>query len=156
MPNTPALIGAGIAALYAPPGVPAADRDCAESILRAVGEAVWVPEEALLDPVTAVSGSGPAYVFWFIEQLAQSGVALGLAEETARKLALQTVLGAAQLAAKSNEPPSVLREQVTSKGGTTEAALRVFDEERLAERLRKALEAASRRGAELGALLGRD
>jgi pyrroline-5-carboxylate reductase len=106
--------------------------------------------------VTAVSGSGPAYVFWFIEQLAQSGVALGLAEETARKLALQTVLGAAQLAAKSNEPPSVLREQVTSKGGTTEAALRVFDEERLAERLRKALEAASRRGAELGALLGRD
>ena len=156
MPNTPALIGAGIAALYAPASVNAPDQQRAESILRAVGEAVWVPEEALLDPVTAVSGSGPAYVFWFIEQLAQSGVALGLAEETARKLALQTVLGAAQLAAKSNEPPSVLREQVTSKGGTTEAALRVFDEERLAERLRKALEAASRRGAELGALLGRD
>ena len=156
MPNTPALIGAGIAALYAPTRVAAADRDCAESILGAVGETVWVASEALLDPVTAVSGSGPAYVFWFIEQLAQSGVALGLPEETSRRLALQTVLGAAQLAAKSGEPPAVLRERVTSKGGTTEAALRVFDEERLAERLRKALEAASRRGAELGEQLGRD
>jgi pyrroline-5-carboxylate reductase len=156
MPNTPALIGAGIAALYAPPGVTPADRERAESILRAVGDAVWVDAEALLDPVTAVSGSGPAYVFWFIEQLAQSGVALGLPAETAQKLALQTVLGAAQLAARSGEPASVLREQVTSKGGTTEVALRVFDEERIAERLRKALEAASRRGAELGAQLGRD
>ena len=156
MPNTPALIGAGIAALYAPPGVGQADREHAEAILRAVGEAVWVDDERLLDPVTALSGSGPAYVFWFIEQLAQSGVALGIAEETARKLALQTVLGAAQLASRSGESPSVLRERVTSKGGTTEAALRVFDEERLAERLRKALEAASRRGAELGEQLGRD
>ena len=156
MPNTPALIGAGIAALYPPPGVAAADRDRAESILGAVGETVWVDAEALLDPVTAVSGSGPAYVFWFIEQLAQSGVALGLSEETSRRLALQTVLGAAQLAAQSGEPPAVLRERVTSKGGTTEAALRVFDEERLAERLRKALQAASRRGAELGDQLGRD
>jgi len=156
MPNTPALIGAGIAALYAPPGVAPPDRERAEGILRAVGEAVWVEDERLLDPVTAVSGSGPAYVFWFIEQLAQSGVALGLPVETAQKLALQTVLGAAQLAAKSGEPASVLRERVTSKGGTTEAALRVFDEERLAERLCKALEAASRRGAELGAHLGRD
>jgi pyrroline-5-carboxylate reductase len=156
MPNTPALIGAGIAALYAPPGVGAADRASAESVLAAVGETVWVESEALLDPVTALSGSGPAYVFWFIEQLAQSGVALGLAEETARKLALQTVLGAAQLAACSSESPAVLRERVTSRGGTTEAALRVFDEERLAERLRRALEAASRRGAELGEELGRD
>ena len=156
MPNTPALIGAGIAALYAPPGVGAGDRERAEAILRAVGETVWVDAEALLDPVTAVSGSGPAYVFWFIEQLAQSGVALGLAEETARKLALQTVLGAARLAAQSGESPSVLRERVTSKGGTTEAALRVFDEERLAQRMRRALEAASRRGAELGEQLGRD
>jgi pyrroline-5-carboxylate reductase len=156
MPNTPALIGAGIAALYAPPGVVAEDRASAESVLAAVGETVWVESEALLDPVTALSGSGPAYVFWFIEQLAQSGVALGLAEDTARKLALQTVLGAAQLAARSGESPAVLRERVTSRGGTTEAALRVFDEERLAERLRRALEAASRRGAELGEQLGRD
>jgi pyrroline-5-carboxylate reductase len=156
MPNTPALIGAGIAALHAPDGVGAADRERAEAILRAVGDTVWVDDERLLDPVTAVSGSGPAYVFWFIEQLAQSGIGLGLAADTARKLALQTVLGAAQLAARSTESPAVLRERVTSKGGTTEAALRVFDEERLAERLRKALEAASRRGAELGDQLGRD
>ncbi len=156
MPNTPALIGAGVAALYAPPGVGPKDREHAEAILRAVGETVWVDAEALLDPVTAVSGSGPAYVFWFIEQLAQSGVALGLPEATSRKLALHTVLGAARLAAQSSESPSVLRERVTSKGGTTEAALRVFDEERLAERMRRALEAASRRGAELGEQLGRD
>jgi len=156
MPNTPALIGAGIAALYAPREVGAADRARAEGILAAVGATVWVEEESLLDPVTALSASGPAYVFWFIEQLAASGAALGLPAETARKLALQTVLGAAQLAARSAEPASVLRERVTSKGGTTEAALRVFDEERLAERLHRALEAASRRGAELGELLGRD
>jgi len=156
MPNTPALIGAGIAALYAPPQVGAADRARAEGVLGAVGATVWVQEERLLDPVTALSGSGPAYVFWFIEQLAASGIALGLGADTARKLALETVLGAAQLAARSAEPASVLRERVTSKGGTTEAALRVFDEERLAERLRRALEAASRRGAELGDILGKD
>jgi pyrroline-5-carboxylate reductase len=156
MPNTPALIGAGIAALYAPAAVGAADRAGAEQVLAAVGETVWVDEERLLDPVTAVSGSGPAYVFWFIEHLAAAGAALGLPQETARQLALQTVLGAAQLAAKSPDPVSVLRERVTSRGGTTEAALRVFAEEAMAERLAKALEAASRRGAELGDQLGRD
>jgi pyrroline-5-carboxylate reductase len=156
MPNTPALIGAGIAALYAPPAVGAADRASAEQVLAAVGETVWVDDERLLDPVTAVSGSGPAYVFWFIEQLGAAGAALGLPQETARRLALQTVLGAAQLAARSPDPVSVLRERVTSRGGTTEAALRVFAEEAMAERLRKALEAASRRGAELGDQLGRD
>lgn len=156
MPNAPALIGAGIAALYAPPEVGAEERASAEGILGAVGATVWVDEEQLLDPVTALSGSGPAYVFWFIEQLAASGIALGIPDEIARKLALETVSGAAQLAARSDEPAAVLRERVTSKGGTTEAALRVFDEERLAERLRRALEAASRRGAELGEQLGRD
>jgi pyrroline-5-carboxylate reductase len=150
MPNTPALIGAGITGLYAPPEVNAEERARAEAILGAVGEVVWVGEERLLDPVTAVSGSGPAYVFWFIEQLAASGAALGLAPETARKLALETVLGAAKLAASSGEPPAVLRERVTSKGGTTEAALKVFAEEKLAERFARAIEAASRRGAELG------
>ena len=128
----------------------------AESILRAVGEVVWVPEERLLDPVTAVSGSGPAYVFWFIEQLAAAGEGLGLSKEVSMKLALHTVLGAAKLAASSGEPPATLRKNVTSPGGTTEAALRVFDEEKLAERFRRALEAASRRGAELGAELGKD
>ena len=127
----------------------------AEAILRAVGEVVWVDDERLLDPVTAVSGSGPAYVFWFIEQLAASGEKLGLPRSTAMKLALQTVLGAAKLAAQSADPPDELRRQVTSKGGTTEAALKVFEQERLAARIMTALEAASRRGAELGDELGK-
>lgn len=155
MPNTPALIGAGITGLYAPPAVGAEARARAEAILGAVGECVWVGEERLLDPVTAVSGSGPAYVFWFIEQLARSGESLGLAPDAAAKLALHTVLGAAKLAAGSAEPPGALRDRVTSKGGTTEAALRVFAQEGMAERLAKALEAASRRGAELGDQLDR-
>ena len=156
MPNTPALIGAGIAGLYALPEVSAVERKKAESILAAVGEVVWVDEERLLDPVTALSASGPAYVFWFIEQLAASGEKLGLPRDTARKLAMQTVLGAAKLAAQSDKPPAELRKQVTSKGGTTEAALDVFNEEKLAERIMKALEAASRRGAVLGDELGKD
>jgi len=156
MPNTPALIGEGIAALYALPEVSAGERDVAEAILRAVGGVVWVEEERLLDPVTAVSGSGPAYVFWFIEQLAACGVQLGLPKDTALKLAMQTVLGAAKLAAQSADPPGELRRQVTSKGGTTEAALKVFEQEKLREKIMKALEAASRRGAELGDELGKD
>jgi pyrroline-5-carboxylate reductase len=150
MPNTPALIGAGIAGLYALPEVSAEEKRKAETILAAVGEAVWVPEEKLLDPVTAVSGSGPAYVFWFMEQLAASAEELGLTPEVARKLALHTILGAAKLAASSSEPPATLRKNVTSKGGTTEAALKVFEEEKLAERFRRGIEAASRRATEMG------
>jgi len=156
MPNTPALIGAGVAALYALPEVDAEEKRKAEAILRAVGEVVWVDDERLLDPVTAVSGSGPAYVFWFIEQLAASGEKLGLPKSTSMKLAMETVLGAAKLAAQSADPPGELRRQVTSKGGTTEAALKVFEQERLAEKIMKALEAASRRGSELGDELGKD
>jgi pyrroline-5-carboxylate reductase len=156
MPNTPALIGAGIAALYALPEVSAEEKKKAETILTAVGEAVWVSEERLLDPVTAVSGSGPAYVFWFIEQLAATAEKLGLPRQTAMKLAMHTVLGAAKLAVSSSEPPATLRKNVTSKGGTTEAALRVFDEEKLADGFRRALEAASRRATELGEELGKE
>jgi pyrroline-5-carboxylate reductase len=156
MPNTPALIGAGITGLHALPEVSAEERKKAEAILGAVGEVVWLDEERLLDPVTAVSGSGPAYVFWFIEQLASSGERLGIPRATALKLALNTVLGAAKLAASSEKSPSELKKDVTSKGGTTEAALKVFDEEKLAERFARALEAASRRSAELGAELGKD
>jgi pyrroline-5-carboxylate reductase len=156
MPNTPALIGAGIAALFALPEVNAEERKKAEAILSAVGEVVWVAEERLLDPVTAVSASGPAYVFWFIEQLAACGVKLGFDKETALKLALHTVLGAAKLAASSSESPQSLRKNVTSKGGTTEAALKVFDEEKLAERFMRAVEAASRRATQLGEELGKD
>jgi len=156
MPNTPALIGAGIAGLYALPEVSAEERKKAETILTAVGEAVWVPEERLLDPVTAVSASGPAYVFWMMEQLAASAEKLGIAPDVAKKLALHTILGAAKLAASSSEPPAILRKNVTSKGGTTEAALRVFEEEKLAERFRRAVEAASRRATELGEELGKE
>ena len=156
MPNTPSLIGAGIAGLYALPEVEEHEREAAEKILRAVGEVVWVPEERLLDPVTAVSASGPAYVFWFIEQLAACAEGLGIARDDALKLAKHMVYGAAKLALESPETPETLRKNVTSKGGTTEAALKVFAEERLAERLARAVEAASRRGAELGAELGKD
>jgi pyrroline-5-carboxylate reductase len=156
MPNTPALIGAGISGLFAPPEVGEEDREKAATILGAVGEVVWLPEERLLDPVTAVSASGPAYVFWFIEQLAASARALGIPADVSQKLALHTVLGAARLAASSPDSPETLRKNVTSRGGTTEAALKVFDEERLAERFMRAIEAASRRGDELGAELGKD
>jgi pyrroline-5-carboxylate reductase len=156
MPNTPSLIGAGIAALYAIPEVNSAEKQQAEAILRAVGEVVWVEEERLLDPVTALSASGPAYVFWFIEQLAASGEKLGLEKQTSQKLAMQMVLGSAKLAAQSADPPGELRRQVTSKGGTTEAALKVFEQEKLGEKIMTALEAASRRGAELGDELGKD
>jgi pyrroline-5-carboxylate reductase len=156
MPNTPALIGAGITGLYALPGVSEQEKGKAEAILSAAGEVVWVAEERLLDPVTAVSGSGPAYVFWFIEQLAASAEKLGLEKNTALKLALHTVLGAAKLAVSSSESPATLRKNVTSKAGTTEAALKVFDEEKIAERFARALEAASKRATELGRELGKE
>ena len=155
MPNTPALIGAGISGLYALPEVSQDERNRTQTILGAVGEVVWLTEERLLDPVTAVSGSGPAYVFWFIEQLAESARKMGIPADAASKLALHTVLGAARLAAGSEESPAELRRNVTSKGGTTEAALKVFDEEQLAQRFARALEAASRRGADIGAELGK-
>lgn len=158
MPNTPALIGEGITGLclYGTPDVSEQQMTQAETILAAVGKTVRIDSEEDMDTVTAVSGSGPAYVFWFIEQLAKSGEELGLSAETANKLAVETVLGAARLAAQSDESLAVLRERVTSKGGTTEAALKVFNEEKLAERFRRAIKAAKERGAELGEELGKD
>jgi pyrroline-5-carboxylate reductase len=156
MPNTPALIGAGIAGLFAPRGAGAGDRRRAARILSAVGKVVWVKDERLLDPVTAVSASGPAYVFWFIEQLEAAALELGLPAAVSRRLALETTLGAAKLAASSKEPPAALRERVTSRGGTTAAALAVFAQARLAEHFRRAVAAASRRGAQMGDELGRD
>jgi len=155
MPNTPALIGAGVSGLYALPGVSEAERKQAEAILGAVGGTVWIEDEALMDAVTAVSGSGPAYVFWFIEQLAAAGESLGLSREVSQKLAIETVLGAAKLAAQSEDSPQALRERVTSKGGTTEAALKAFEEHKLAERFLRAVEAARDRGAELGGQLAK-
>lgn len=156
MPNTPALVGAGITGLYAAPEVGAEDRKKAEDVLGAVGEVVWLRDERLLDVVTAVSGSGPAYVFWLIEQLAEFAERAGIAREEALRLAEHCVYGAAKLALGSDASPAELRRGVTSKGGTTEAALNVFADEALAERFARALEAATRRGAELGELLGRD
>jgi len=150
MPNTPGLIGAGITGLFASSDVSSSERKKAEDILSAVGEVVWLSEERLIDPVTAVSASGPAYVFWFIEQLAAAAVKLGIPQDDALKLAKQTVLGAAQLAVSSEKNPSELRKDVTSKGGTTEAALNVFEQEKLAERFIRAVEAASKRGEEMG------
>ncbi|MDY0037093.1 MAG: pyrroline-5-carboxylate reductase [Zoogloea oleivorans] len=156
MPNTPALIGAGITGLFADASVSAAGRAAAEQVLAAVGSTVWVTDEAQIDGVTAVSGSGPAYVFHFIECLQAAGESLGFDEATARKLAIDTVLGAAKLAADSDEAPGVLRERVTSKGGTTAAALASFAADGFPAIVTRAVAAAEARGRELGEQLGRD
>ncbi|ANQ86626.1 pyrroline-5-carboxylate reductase [Azoarcus olearius] len=156
MPNTPALIGAGVTGLYAGTAVDAAGREAAERVLAAVGSTVWVQDEAQIDAVTAVSGSGPAYVFHFIEALEAAGRALGFDEAIARKLALDTTLGAARLAAGSDEAPAVLRERVTSKGGTTAAALASLATAGWHDALGVAVAAAAARGRELGDELGRD
>ena len=156
MPNTPALIGAGVTGLYALPEVSSAERASAERILQAVGSTLWINDEAQMDAITAVSGSGPAYVFLFIEALQQAAVELGFTPEQARQLSIETALGAAKLAAQSDEPASVLRERVTSKGGTTEAALRTMAERGVKEGLVAGILAADARGRELGELLGRD
>lgn len=156
MPNTPALIGAGMTGLYADPSASAEDKDRAEAILGAVGETVWVDRETLIDSVTAISGSGPAYVFLFLEAMQEAARELGLTPETARTLAIQTVLGSAQLAEQSNEPVDVLRQRVTSKGGTTEAALKKKAELGVKEGLIAGMHAAAARSRELGLELGRD
>jgi len=156
MPNTPALIGAGVTAVYAAPGVSEAQRASAAQVLEAVGMVLWVKDEGLLDPVTAVSGSGPAYVYYFIEAMQQAATELGLSPEQARTLSLQTFLGAARLAAGSPEPVSVLRERVTSKGGTTEAALASMAADQVREAIVRAIRAASERGRQLGEELGKD
>lgn len=156
MPNTPALIGAGVTGLYADPSVDAAGREAAERVLSAVGSTVWIAAEAQMDAVTAVSGSGPAYVFHFIEALESAGRALGFDESAARRFAIDTVLGAARLAAASPDAPAVLRERVTSKGGTTEAALASLAAAGWHDELVTAVQAAEARGRELGDLLGKD
>ncbi|MBL8397495.1 MAG: pyrroline-5-carboxylate reductase [Candidatus Accumulibacter sp.] len=156
MPNTPALIGAGITGLCAMPAVSMAERLGAERILQAVGSTLWIAEEDQMDAVTAVSGSGPAYVFLFIEALQQGAQELGLSPVQARQLSIDTVLGAARLAAQSDEAAAVLRERVTSKGGTTEAALRTMAERGVKEGFIAGIAAANARGRELGELLGKD
>ena len=155
MPNTPALIGRGVTGMAATAQVSAAQRELAESILRTAGAVVWFDDEATLDAVTAVSGSGPAYVFYFIEALARAGTELGFTAEQARELAVQTFVGAAQLAADSPEPLATLRARVTSKGGTTAAALSWLEANAVEARIAEAVHAAHRRARELGDEFGR-
>jgi pyrroline-5-carboxylate reductase len=150
MPNTPALIGQGIAGLYARPAVSAAARAEVESILAPTGQWLWVDDERALDAVTALSGSGPAYVFYFIEAMVQAGAEMGLTTEQARQLAQATFAGAAALAMQSPLSPTALREQVTSKGGTTHAAITTLDAEGVKAAFVRALHAARDRAEELG------
>ena len=155
MPNTPALVGAGVTGLAALPGVDQAGRELAERLLSSVGQVVWVADDAALDAVTALSGSGPAYVFLFLESLVAGGVAAGLNPDQAHQLALGTLAGATRLAAQSDEPPAVLRERVTSKGGTTAAALQVFQQAGLPAIVQQAIEAAAQRSRELADEFGK-
>jgi len=156
MPNTPALVGAGISGVFAPQAVDAASRELAERVLASVGAVVWVEREDLLDAVTGVSGSGPAYAFYFLEALEEAARDLGLSEATARKLAYATFAGAIKLAQASDDAPAVLRAQVTSKGGTTERALALLDEHAVKARFVAAVKAAAARAKELGDELSAD
>jgi pyrroline-5-carboxylate reductase len=150
MPNTPALIGQGIAGLYARPAVSADERRDAERLLAPTGRTLWVDNEVDLDAVTALSGSGPAYVFYFVEAMVQAAEDMGLTAEQGKQLALATFSGATALAQASTDSPAVLRERVTSKGGTTYAALSTLEASGVKTAFVKALKAAQRRANELG------
>lgn len=154
MPNTPALVRQGVTGLYALPAVSAAQREQAQRIMQAVGRSVWLDDEAQMDAVTAVSGSGPAYVFYFIEALEAAGIELGLPAAQARELALATFQGAAQLASGSAEAPAALRAKVTSKGGTTERAIQSMESAAVKDLVIAAVKAAAARSRELGDQLG--
>ncbi len=150
MPNTPALIGQGMSGLYARPDVSAGQRAAVEAVLAPTGRVLWVQQEVALDAVTAVSGSGPAYVFYVLEAMMAAAEAMGLSAEEGKQLALGTFAGATALAQQSAEPPAVLRERVTSKGGTTYAALSSLEADGVKAAFVKALQAAQHRAAELG------
>jgi pyrroline-5-carboxylate reductase len=150
MPNTPALIGRGMSGLFASPVVTPAERAQVEQLLAPTGELLWVEREEQLDAVTALSGSGPAYVFYFVEAMMRAGTELGLSPDQARRLAVGTFAGAAALAAQSPEPPAQLRANVTSKGGTTHAAITTLDERGVMDAFVAALHAAAQRARELG------
>lgn len=153
MPNTPALVQSGATALFANEQVSDEQRDLAESILRAAGLALWVDDESLMDAVTALSGSGPAYFFRIMEAIESAGIQLGLPAETSRLLTLQTAFGAAKMALESSEPVTRLRERVTSPGGTTEQGLRVLDENNIDKVFTDVLTAARDRSKELANIL---
>jgi pyrroline-5-carboxylate reductase len=156
MPNTPALIRCGMTGIYALPQVSEEHRHAAQSILAAVGDTLWLDDEAMMDAVTAVSGSGPAYVFYFIEAMQQAACELGFNEEDARRLALDTFSGAAKLASISEEGVSLLRERVTSKGGTTERALLDMEAHDVKRHIIAAVHAAAERARKMGDELGVD
>jgi pyrroline-5-carboxylate reductase len=155
MPNTPALVRCGVSALFAANGASPEQRRQAETVLGAVGDTIWLEDESQMDAVTAISGSGPAYVFYFIEAMQQAAAELGLPPEQARTLSLQTLLGASQLALQSTETPDMLRAQVTSKGGTTERALDVMEACGVKDAILQAIHAAAERSRELGDILGK-
>jgi pyrroline-5-carboxylate reductase len=154
MPNTPALVGLGQTGLYARGAVSAVERQQVEALMDAVGQSIWVAREDLLDAVTAVSGSGPAYVFYVLEAMVAAGVRMGLSPEQAHQLAVGTMVGACELARASLEPPAVLRERVTSKGGTTYAAISSMQADGVAGLIEKAMQAAKDRAQSLGEELG--
>ncbi len=155
MPNTPAMVRAGVTGLYALDGVNAQQRGQAQQVLAAVGGCVWLEDEGQMDAVTAVSGSGPAYVFYFIEALEAAALELGLSPEQGRELALATFLGAAQLARSSADDPASLRAKVTSKGGTTERAIQALEQADVKSLIRNAVRAAAQRSQEMGDALGK-
>jgi pyrroline-5-carboxylate reductase len=155
MPNTPALVGKGMTALYARAAAGAADRTRVQRVITTTGEFLWVDEERQLDAVTALSGSGPAYVFYFLEAMTQAGAEMGLSPEQARRLAIGTFAGASELARASSEPLPTLRERVTSKGGTTYAALTSLEGDGVKRAFVKALHAACKRAEELGDEFGK-
>lgn len=154
MPNTPALLGCGASGLYASPGVSDEQRQQAEYILSAVGTTTWVPTEEALDAVTALSGSGPAYFFLFMEAMVDAGVGLGLDRETATALALQTGLGASRMALENDVDLVELRRRVTSPGGTTERAIASFEREGLRDTVNSAMTAAAARAVEMAREMG--
>jgi pyrroline-5-carboxylate reductase len=154
MPNTPALVGLGMSGLMARAAVSADDRALVERVIRTTGELVWVDAEADLDAVTALSGSGPAYVFYFLEAMRDAGAKMGLAPEVSQQLAIGTFIGAATLAQRSTDPLQTLRERVTSKGGTTYAAIASMEASGMKARFEDALFAAQKRAGELGREFG--
>jgi pyrroline-5-carboxylate reductase len=156
MPNTPALVGQGITGLFARASVSANDKALVEQVLQSTGEWLWVKQESDLDVVTALSGSGPAYVFYFLEAMTEAGVQMGLSQDQAYHLAKATFGGATHLARQSTDSPEVLRQRVTSKGGTTYAALTSMADDHVKEAFVKAMLAAQKRAAELGDEFGKD
>jgi pyrroline-5-carboxylate reductase len=155
MPNTPALVGQGMTGVVARPGIGDADRAAIGRVLAPTGDVLWLQDEAQLDAVTAVSGSGPAYVFYLLEAMEAAGVAQGLSAEQAHRLAVGTLLGGAALARDASDPPAVLRQRVTSPGGTTHAAISHLESHGVRGHIETAIAAAARRAAELGDEFGR-